>query len=237
MILLLAGLVVLWLVLSRPKLRRQFSGLGFDRMIKLGGAGALVLAAAAVFLRGHVEVALLLLGSGLYLFNFANRTAVRMPRKAAAARATLSRVRTATLEMELDLGTGAMGGTVLAGPAEGRRLDTLARPQCEAVHRFCRGVDPEGARLLEAYLDRRFPGWREAGEGDADARRGRARRTNGMSEEEAYEVLGLARGAGRDDVVRAHRSLMKRFHPDQGGSTDLAARVNEAKEVLMRRHS
>ena len=237
MILLIAGLVVLWLLLSRPKLRRAFQGLAVDRLIKFAGAAVLLLAAVAVLLRGQIEVALLLLGSGLYLFNFANRTAVKMPRKAAASRATLSRVRTAALEMELDLGTGAMGGTVLAGPAEGRRLDTLTRSQCEAVHRFCRGVDPEGTRLLEAYLDRRFPGWREAGERDADARSGRARRTNGMSEEEAYQVLGLARGAGRDDVVRAHRSLMKRFHPDQGGSTDLAARVNEAKEVLMRRHT
>jgi DnaJ-class molecular chaperone len=57
-----------------------------------------------------------------------------------------------------------------------------------------------------------------------------------MSKDEAYEVLGLQKGASREDVVRSHRSLMKKLHPDHGGTTNLAARVNEAKEVLMRRH-
>ena len=62
-------------------------------------------------------------------------------------------------------------------------------------------------------------------------------RNAAMSEDEAYEVLGLRKGASREDISRAHRTLMKKLHPDQGGSTNLAARVNEAKDVLMRRHS
>ena len=147
-----------------------------------------------------------------------------------------SRVRSAMIEMELDHETGAMDGTILAGPLEGRTLDTLARPACEDLYRQCLADDPDGARLLEAYLDRRFAGWRQAGEGDADAGRTRARRNAAMTEDEAYEVLGLRQGASREDVARAHRSLMKKLHPDQGGSTDLAARVNQAKDVLMRRH-
>ncbi len=57
-----------------------------------------------------------------------------------------------------------------------------------------------------------------------------------MSEREAYELLGLAEGATREEITRRHRRMMKKYHPDHGGSTDLAARVNEAKDVLMRRH-
>jgi hypothetical protein len=150
----------------------------------------------------------------------------------------VSRVRSAMIEMELDHSTGAMRGLVLAGPEEGRSLDSLTRPACEAVYRQCLSDDPDGARLLEAYLDRRFAGWRQAGEGQGDAGRAgaRARRDAAMSEDEAYEVLGLRKGASREDISRAHRTLMKKLHPDQGGTTDLAARVNEAKDVLMRRH-
>jgi hypothetical protein len=63
---------------------------------------------------------------------------------------------------------------------------------------------------------------------------GSARRTGGMGVEEAYRVLGLKPGATRDDIQAAHRDLIKRNHPDQGGSTYIAAKLNEAKDVLLK---
>jgi hypothetical protein len=59
-------------------------------------------------------------------------------------------------------------------------------------------------------------------------------RAGGMGLEEAYRVLGLGPGATRDDIQAAHRELIKRNHPDQGGSTYIAAKVNEAKDVLLK---
>jgi hypothetical protein len=59
-------------------------------------------------------------------------------------------------------------------------------------------------------------------------------RRSGMGVEEAYRVLGLSPGATRDDIQTAHRDLIKRNHPDQGGSTYIAAKVNEAKDVLLK---
>jgi hypothetical protein len=54
-----------------------------------------------------------------------------------------------------------------------------------------------------------------------------------MGREDALKVLGLNEDASDDDIVDAHRKLMQKVHPDRGGSDDLAARINEAKRVLL----
>jgi DnaJ-domain-containing protein 1 len=94
-------------------------------------------------------------------------------------------------------------------------------------------IDEESRALLAAYLDRRDAGWREHAQADAAAGRSSAPR-GPMTHEEAYQILGLERGASTEDIVGAHRTLMKKLHPDLGGTNYLAARVNEAKDTLLR---
>jgi DnaJ homolog subfamily C member 19 len=55
----------------------------------------------------------------------------------------------------------------------------------------------------------------------------------GMSRDEAYQVLGLKPGASKADIKAAHRRLMAAAHPDHGGSDWIAARLNQARDVLM----
>lgn len=147
-----------------------------------------------------------------------------------------SSVRSAFLDMELDHDSGELKGRVVGGTYEGRSLDDLDEAALQKLYREV-AMDAESVSLLEAYLDRRFPGWRDDVEGDAAAGPRGAANAGPMTDEEAYQVLGLAPGASEAEIRAAHRNLMKRFHPDQGGSTFLASKINEAKDRLLgRRH-
>lgn len=225
----LAAIFVLWLLLSRadvlPRLPFRMTPGLTEKALSI----AAVLAALLILVRGNVWVALAMFGVALWLLG-------RASRKAPPTR-KMSRIRSAMIEMDYDHRSGRMSGLVIAGPFEGAPLDKLDRDQCGHLYQAALARDADGARLLEAYLDRRFAGWRGAGDGDAQARQRQAAPPGGMSEDEAYEVLGLRRGASRDEIVRSHRRVMKKWHPDQGGTADLAARANEAKEVLLRRHA
>jgi hypothetical protein len=140
-----------------------------------------------------------------------------------------SRIVTNHLEMELDHDTGAMRGRVLKGVFAGRPIERLAPAELALLWRDCQFSDPKSAQLIEAWLDRMHPTWRE------DMARAEAEPGPGgiMTREEAYEILGLGPGASPEDIRRAHRDLMKRMHPDAGGSSYLAAKINEAKDVLL----
>ena len=197
-------------------------------------AGGLLALGFAVFLglRGAMDIALPLGVFGLVLLGWMPFGPAGFSQRAQKSSGRVSRVRSAYLEMELDHDSGAMRGRVLAGRHKGADLDRLDIATLTAL---VADVDDQSRALLMAYLDRREPRWREHAQGNMGA--GRAAASSGkMSEEEAYQILGLQPGASADAIGRAHRTLMKKFHPDQGGTTYLAARINEAKEILLRRH-
>jgi hypothetical protein len=202
------------------------------RVLKAGGGLLSIGMAVFLGLRGEIGIAIPLGAFGLGLLGWVPFGPAGFSDRTQKSGGQTSRVRTAFIEMALDHDSGAMGGLVLAGRFQGRTLESL---DTKALVELLTEIDDESRALLVPYLDRRDAGWREHAQGDAAA--GRPAASSGkMSEQEAYQILGLEAGASADVIARAHRTLMKKFHPDQGGSTYLAARINEAKEILLRRH-
>ena len=157
-----------------------------------------------------------------------------------------SGVRTAMLEMVLDHDSGRIQGKCLKGRFAGRSLSSLCCNELFELLQEMRTNDAQGVLLLEAYLDRQFQGWRKGGANQSQREQSHEQREqsrawhdrrHGMTVKEAYDVLGLKPGATHTDIRAAHRKLMMKFHPDQGGSTYFAARLNEAKEILLARLS
>lgn len=230
----LATLILLWWV------SKLFTGANpqvLARVLKTaGGVGSLAIA-ALMMLRGRLEMAIFLGGLGAWLLGWSayGPGGMRFPwGDSTATPGQRSKVSSALLEMELDHDSGGMTGRVKAGAFAGRGLDDLSLPELSVLMRECLAQDPEGARLLEAYLDRRTPGWREDADRDRDARQRRAPGAGAMTQQEAYEILGLQPGADEEAIREAHRALMKRIHPDAGGTSGLAARVNQAKDTLLK---
>ena len=136
-----------------------------------------------------------------------------------------SSVATDDLSMTLDHASGDMDGEVLRGRWRGQRLAALDLEALKSMYDEFQAADSQ--QLLGAYLDRRFPGWRDPEQQAAAAEPGN------MDAQQALAVLGLEAGASEAEVVGAHRRLMQKLHPDRGGTDYLAATLNRAKEVLL----
>ena len=199
--------------------------------IRYAGPVAVGLIGAVLSLAGRFTV-----GAPLIMMAVAWYGRQRRVKRAMHASGQKSTVRSAWLEMELDHDSGEMDGMVLVGRFEGRTLDGMSEPELQELAADVE-ADRESAELLEAYLDRRMPGWRDDAQTDAGPRQTTPHDAGPMTHEEAYKILGLEPGASVMEVRQAHRSLMQRVHPDLGGNAFLAQRVNEARDLLLRDHA
>jgi hypothetical protein len=144
-----------------------------------------------------------------------------------------SSVETRLLRMTLDHATGAMDGLVREGKMRGRKLSELGLDALLDLLAEARLDDPDSAPLLEAFLDRAAPDWRSHGGAASGEAPPASPARGGMTRSEAARLLGVAEDADAATIKAAHRRLMMKVHPDHGGTDELAARLNDAKRVLL----
>lgn len=227
----LASLLLLarWLTRADPRLLAW--------LVRVVGLVAALAVGGFIVMTGRFQLVLYALPFALPFYFQWRSNRIRNRNAEGPAPGARSRVDTGWLDMELDHDSGEMQGTVQRGTFAGRGLDTMSLDELLQLHDEL-GADPDSVRVLESYIDRvHGPSWR-GDDGEAGAQSGgthrRARSDGAMTEDEALEVLGLEPGATAKEVKEAHRRLMGKLHPDRGGSTYLAAKLNLAKDFLLK---
>jgi len=195
-------------------------------------AGVSLLVGAFFLLTGRPGYALVPgIGVAVALLGLAIDTALG-PKKS-----HISKVNTRFLRLILDHQSGQVTGDIVNGPFAGRRVESLRVDDLVDLLVHYRREDEQSARLIEAYLDRTSPTWRERygddGQPKKDTYTATARPGGPMSKSEALKILGLQLGATAEEVRAAHRRQLQEHHPDRGGDPDLAARINQARDVLL----
>ncbi len=220
-ILILIGLLaaLFYLLLTQPAQKSAALLVNGGPLLLIVIGGLLTL-----FRRGLIGMPLIFIGVTWW-----RRTRAPQPIKTQGARK--STVRSASLEMELDHDTGELDGRVLTGRLEGALLSTLSEAELLSFHAEIQ-ADPDGVALLESYLQRYHPGWQERTRSSYSGGSG-ATGSGEMSRQEACEVLGVAPDASREEILEAWRRLIKRVHPDSGGSAFLTNKLNTARYVLL----
>lgn len=223
-------LIARWVVASDPRV--------LAKGVRYGGGAAAASLAVYLLVSGRWPYAMAALSAAL---PFILRWRMLRDRFRAASGPTpgkRSEVETRMLHMTLDHDSGEMSGTVVAGAQAGRGLETLTFFELLSLRDECRVEDPQSVSLLESYLERRYGAdWRdraEAKEEEGGPRGGGGRKpSTAMTRAEALDILGLEEGAAPEAIKEAYRRLMMRLHPDAGGTAYLAAKLNQAKDLLL----
>ena len=229
-ILLIAGLLaaLLWLSLAR---RRSAGPSG----VAVGLLVLVLVALIVLSLRLHWGLALL--GAAPLIFRIMRKLQGIKAGQAPTPGQT-STVETDYIRMVVNHDTGDMTGEVLEGILSGLKIESLNLETLLCLLATCNQHDPQGARVLKTFIQRKFPensDWAREPNGGNGANEETTRSSGHMTRIHALEVLGLQEGASAQEIVDAHRRLMQKMHPDRGGSSYLAAEINHAKGVLLDR--
>lgn len=146
-----------------------------------------------------------------------------------------SRVATRYVLLVIDHLSGRINGEVRAGPLQGHALEQVSTDDLLGLLATCYQMDAESAEALEVYLvQARGQRIEEPPPRPRPDATPPPEPTATMNDAEARAILGVKPEANAEEIQTAHRRLIQRLHPDRGGSDYLAAKVNEAKQLLTR---
>lgn len=236
MVYLIAGIALLLLVYFSLEWFKTAEPSDVRRALMQMGIAALILISLLLIFTGRIVAAWpFLLGAfGLYmklkqawgLAGFFRKGLGRL-----SVKDHVSVVRTSHMKMTLNHDSAKLNGEVLKGLYAGQQLSNLNLEQLLKKLQELTSEDKDGHRLLENYLDKAFPNWRATYQQGGEQNTAAAAHL--MDEAQALDILGLKAGAKVEDIRAAHKRLMKQLHPDSGGSTYLASKINEARDFLL----
>jgi hypothetical protein len=141
-------------------------------------------------------------------------------------KSTPSQFRTSSLVVTINFASGQINGEITTGDLAGKQLAELSTDEIEKLSQQLKESDKESYVLLQAYL------MRSGSTNEQTANNFKSDSYRDISKAEAYEVLGISAESSQEEVIKAHKRLMQRLHPDRGGSDYLAAKINAAKDLL-----
>jgi len=225
------GLLALLISIAGYQFFRRFSASRQALILRWGLGGAAAILTAFLALWRRIDLAVFTGAAAISILRFGRLGPFTIGGVGKSQPGNVSEVRSRFLHMALDHDSGAVAGRVVAGRFAGADLGDLGEDDARALLTEV-GADPDSLRLLESWLDANRAGWRDLfGQQDPPV----AAAPDMSSEEEAWAVLGLTPGASAEDIRRAHRDLMKGIHPDRGGSGYLAAKLNQARDLLLKK--
>ncbi|CAH0992707.1 hypothetical protein SIN8267_02840 [Sinobacterium norvegicum] len=219
---LIGGLYILYL------LYRQASPQKRKKMLWQYGIGAVVIMTVIAALTGKASW----LGAiAATTFAFGRRFLPLIIRYLPFAQGLLSRsglgrakISSSFIQLSIDSANGNIDGIVVQGRFEGRQLSDLNDREIKQLEKDCQ-EDAKSRRLLAAYLIRH--------RGKQQQQQSTPPANTSMAEAEALAILGLQPGAEKEEIIKAHKRLIQKMHPDRGGSDFLAAQINQAKDTLI----
>jgi DnaJ-like protein len=210
----------------------QINPANLARLIKYSAVAVALIGVGLMLVVGRLGLLLTIAGP-LYLLWRRWRSS-RAAADIGSRRGRSSGIETVYLSVTLDHDSGTVDGRVKTGKFRDRPLADLSLAELVDLLAEIRASDPEGVAVLEAYIDRiHGSSWRAGEAGDASQRANGPPSSGVMTREEAFEVLGLTPDATVAEIREAHHRLMMKVHPDHGGSSYLAARLNQARDRLL----